>query len=412
MSRGRLRVSISKTNTMPKMKRNTSRTSLVTRVVLLAVVAGLVLGTTAQIVRADSFDTKINALEQKNEANQAALDDLGAQASSYKDAINRLQSQINSLQRSISANEAKQADLEKQIAQKQKEIDQERVVLGDILRSMYVDGQMSTIEMLATSNSLSDYVDKQAYRNSVQAKIQEAVAQITKLQQQLQAKKTAVEKLIAGLKDQKSQMAASKRKQASLLAYNQSQQGAYNAKVKANLAQIRKLEAAQAAAQAAYARSHGVNFYGTAGNGGYPNRWANVAKDSVLDNWGFWNRECVSYVAWKVSATGHYMPHWGGLYDGRHWGGNAFAWIHNADVDNIPRTGSPPSSWRSGVAVVWDKYDGVGSKGHVAYLEAVNSDGSIEVSQYNFFSASLGHGHFSRMHLSASDANQLDYVYF
>lgn len=396
---------------MQIQKKRTSTISVATRATVLALIAGLVIGS-ASIVRADTYDTKINALEAKNKQNQAVLEDLGAQASSYKDAIARLQSQISSLQRSIAANEAKQASLAKQIDEKQKEIDHQREVLGEILRSMYVDGQMSTIEMLASSNDLSEYVDKEEYRNSVQNNIQDLLAQIAKLQQELQRKKEQVEQLIAGLKEQKGQLAASKQKQASLLAYNQKQQGAYNAKVRANLAQIKKLEAAQAAAQAAYARSHGVSYYGTSGNGGYPNRWANAAQDTILDDWGMWNRECVSYVAWKVNATGHYMPRWGGLYDGRHLGGNAYRWIHNADVDNIPRTGSPPSSWRSGVAVVWDAYDGVGPVGHVAYLEAVNSDGSIEVSQYNFFSRSLGHGKFSRMHLSASAANQLDYIYF
>ena len=395
---------------MPKIKNNTSRTVIMTRVVLLALVAGLVVGS-ANIVRADSYDVKINALEQKNEDHQAALDDLGAQAANYQDAIQRLQSQINSLQGSIVANQAKQADLEKQIAEKQQEINHERAVLGEILRSMYVDGQMSTIEMLASSNDLSEYVDKEAYRNSVQNNIQQSLAQIAELQQQLQQKKAQVEQILVGLKDQRNQLAASKQKQASLLAYNHQQQNTYNAKLRANLAQIRKLEAAQAAAQAAYARSHGVSFYGTAGHGGYPDRWANATKDTIVDNWGMLNRECVSYVAWKVASTGRYMPHWGGNYS-KYYGGNAYRWTDNADIDHIPHSGTPPSSWRAGVAVVWDQYDGVGSKGHVAYLEAVNSDGSIEVSQYNFFSASLGHGQFSRMHLSASDARQLDYIYF
>lgn len=396
---------------MPKSKKYTSKTSIAARAVLLAAVVGLVAGGASHIVRADSYDVKIQALESKNRQNQAALDQLYQQASSYQDEIRQLQQQIDSLQQSIVANQQKQAELKEQIAEKQREIEQQRVVLGDVLRAMYVGGQMSTIEMLATSNDLSDYVDKQENLNSVQNNIQKVLKTIADLQQQLQEKKARVEELIAGLKDEQNQLAANKQKQAQLLSYNQSQQSSYNAKVRSNQAQIRKLEAAQAAAQAAYARSHGVSFYGTAGHGGYPNRWANAPKDSLVDSWGMLNRECVSYVAWKVASVGRYMPHWGGNYS-KYYGGNAYRWVDNADIDGIPHTGSPPSSWRSGVAVVWDEYDGVGSKGHVAYLEGVNSDGSIEVSQYNFFSRSLGHGQFSRMHLSASDANQLDYIYF
>ncbi len=409
MSGGTLNVSIQKTNIMLKLLQ---KTSVGLRLAVLFTAVALFAGGSS-LVRADSFDTKIKALQSKNSDNKAVLSDLGAQASSYQDEINKLQAQISALQRSINANEAEQASLNKQILEKQRKIEQQRVVLGEVLRSMYVDGDISTIEMLATSNNLSDYVDKEEYRNSVQNQIQDTLAQIALLQKQLRAKKVKVGQLIDDQKSQQGQLNANKQKQTSLLAYNQQQQSSYNAKVRANLVQIRKLQAAQAAAQAAYAASHGVSYYGTAGNGGYPNKWANRAQDTVLDDWGMYNRECVSYVAWKVNSVGRHMPRWGGDYT-NHLGGNAYRWIDNADIDHIRRTGSPPSpsAWRPGIAVVWDDNDGVGSYGHVAYLESVNGDGSIEVSQYNFFSRTLGHGKFSRMHLSASDANQLDYIYF
>lgn len=387
------------------------KTSIITRVALLLTLVALFAGGST-LVRADTYDTQINALNDKNSLNKQALGSLDTQASSYQAAITELQARVTSLQRSINENQAAQASLQKQIEAKRLEIDHQRVVLGEVLRSIYVDGDISTIEMLATSNNLSDYVDKEEYRNSVQNQIQDTLAQIAVMQKQLQVQNTKVEQLIAGQKEQQAQLAADKQKQISLLSYNQQQQNEFTAKLKANNVQIAKLQAQQEAAQEAYARRNGVTYYGTAGNGNYPSRWANARQDSLLDTWGMYNRECVSYVAWKVASTGRYMPHWGGAYDGSHIGGNAFAWIHNADVDNIPRSTSTPTTWRAGVAVVWDQNDGVGPVGHVAYLEAVNGDGSIEVSQYNFFSRTLGHGKFSRMHVSADVASNLDYIYF
>lgn len=379
------------------------KTSVITRVALLLTLVALFAGGST-LVRADTYDEQIKALKNKNSVNQRALNDLGAQASSYQDEISRLQSQISALQRSIDKNHAEQTLLKTQIVEKQREIDHQRAVLGDVLRSMYVDGDISTIEMLATSNNLSDYVDKEEYRNSVQNQIQDTLAQIALLQKQLQAKKVKVDKLIDDQKTQQSQLAADKRRQSSLLAYNQNQQASYNSRLKANLAQISKLQAAQAAAQAAYARRNGVKYYGTAGHGGYPSIWANAPQDSMLDDWGMYNRECVSYVAWKVASTGRYMPHWGGAYSNGYWGGNAYAWVHNADVANIPRGTHP----RAGAAVVWGTDDGVGPLGHVAYVDSVNGDGSIEVSQYNFGI----HGAFTRMHVSASTVSHLDFIYF
>jgi peptidoglycan hydrolase CwlO-like protein len=394
------------------MQKILRKTSVITRTATLLLLVALFAGGSS-LVRADSYDAKIDAIDAKNDQKREQLNSLYGQASDYRAAINQLQSRINTLQASINANRAEQVVLQKQIEEKRLEIERQRVVLGDVLRSMYVDGDMSAIEMLATSNNLSDYVDKEEYRNSVQNQIQDTLAQIAVLQKQLQAKKTKVDSLIADQKAQQSQLASDKQKQSSLLSYNQQQQDAFTSEIRKNNAEIARLQAAQAAAQAAYAASHGVSFYGTASNGGYPNRWANAPQDTKVDSWGMLNRECVSYVAWKVNSVGRHMPHWGGDYT-HHRGGNAYRWIDNADIDHIRRTGSAPSpgAWRPGIAVVWDTDDGVGSYGHVAYLDSVNSDGSIEVSQYNFFGRTIGHGHFSRMHVSASDANQLDYIWF
>src|SRR5690242_8334141 len=68
------------------------------------------------IVRADSFQDQINALNAQKAVTQGQLDALQLQASSYQDAIDKLQAQINGLQAAINANTAKQHALEAQIA--------------------------------------------------------------------------------------------------------------------------------------------------------------------------------------------------------------------------------------------------------------------------------------------------------
>jgi hypothetical protein len=39
----------------------------------------------------------------------------------------------------------------------------------------------------------------------------------------------------------------------------------------------------------------------TLGTNDYPSNLANAAQDSVVDPWHFYNRECVSFVAWRLS---------------------------------------------------------------------------------------------------------------
>jgi surface antigen len=96
-----------------------------------------------------------------------------------------------------------------------------------------------------------------------------------------------------------------------------------------------------------------------------------------------YNRECVSYTAFKVWQSGRYMPYWGGR-------GNANRWPTNARNAGIPVDGEP----RVGdVAISLSGY-----YGHAMYVERVNGDGTIKVSQYNYGIR----GEYSEMTISKS----------
>lgn len=100
----------------------------------------------------------------------------------------------------------------------------------------------------------------------------------------------------------------------------------------------------------------------------YP--WADVPFPSDgVDPWGMFYRQCVSYTAWKVAHSGRYMPNWGGYGNANQWDDNAIAM--GIPVDTTPRVGD--------VAV-----QNSGIYGHVMYVEAVNPDGTIYVSQMNY----------------------------
>ncbi len=341
-------------------------------------------------VLADSFQDQINALNAKNSDARGLVNGLQAQAASYQDAINQLQQQINGIQSSINANLAQQASLQQQIIDTQHQIDQEKAYLANDVKSMYVDGTPTTLEVLATSKNLSDFVDKQEYRTSVQNKLQDTLNKIAALQKDLQSKKTQVDQLLSEEKSQQTQLASAQAQQQSMLSYNQNQQASYNAQIAANSKQIAQLRAQQAAANHTIGRDV---VAGDPGHGGYPAYLDNAAQDSLIDPWGMYNRECVSFAAWKVKQTYGYMPYWGGS-------GNANQWPGDARGAGIA-TGSTP---QANSVAIWN----VGAFGHAMWVEAVNSDGSIYVSQYNYDY----NGHYSEMYVPASQAHSFIYIYF
>ncbi len=342
--------------------------SVLPRKTLLIITAVVLALAAVATVRADQFDQQINNLEQKNSAKQDAVAQLLDQASSYQDTINKLQSKIDSLQAVIDANHAKQDELRQQIAVAQAELDKQKEILGESVRAIYVSGQVTTLEMLASSNNLSDFVDKQVYQGTVQDKVKDALDTVTALKLKLQDEKDQIDQLLQDLQTQQSQLAEARNKQDQLLSYNQDQQDRYNNQIQANQAKIADLRAQQAAINA----QHFLGYTIVAGHNGrdtYPNVWRNAPQDSMIDAWGMFNRECVSYTAWKVSSSGRHMPYWGGV-------GNANQWPSNARAAGISVNGNP----RAGdIAIAY-----WGSFGHAMHVDSVNSDGSINISQYNW----------------------------
>jgi peptidoglycan DL-endopeptidase CwlO len=324
------------------------------------------------VVHADVFDEQIAQLQNLNSQSRSVLGQLQSEAASYQDVINKLQLQINALQALINDNLAKQASLQQQINQNEQELDRQRKFLGEDIKTMYVDGEPSTIEMLATSKNLSDFVDKEEYRTAVQQKIQDTLKKIYELQKQLNQQKAEIDALLKSQQAQQADLDNSRGQQAALLSFNQGQQSQYNQQIAANQAKIGDLRKQQAILNSRYNIG---SMRGDPNNGGYPSVWANAAQDSMIDSWGMFNRECVSYAAFMVhqqylaGKTDRDMPYWGGI-------GNANQWDDDARSMGIPVDSNPTAG---SIAI-----SNAGFYGHAMYVAAVSSDKqSIYVQQYN-----------------------------
>jgi peptidoglycan hydrolase CwlO-like protein len=326
---------------LPLVNRLRSRTVLAAAVLLISG------GSFVAIVRADSYQQQIDSLNAQNAQAQGSKNALQLQATSYQDAVNVLQQQIYGIQSAIAANQTKQSEIQQQILVDQAQLAQDKQVLGDDIEAMYVNGQMTTVEMLATSKSLSDFVDAETYRNAVQDKIQSEFTEITNLENQLEGQQVQIQQFIKTEQAQQSQLNNEESQQAQLLAMNQSQQATYNQQIQNNQSQISNLEAEQAAINAEYATAIHVSpspdvaaASGTCnppsideGNGGYPAAWCDASLDSILDSSGIQNRECTSFAYWYFTEVEN---------NSLSVSGNAGQWWYTANlpVDQTPQVGA------------------------------------------------------------------------
>lgn len=349
--------------------------------------AGSILPMWQQVVWADSLQSQIEALQNENSTNREALNNLEEQAATYEDAIAKLQSQIDSIQAAIVANQAKQLDLNNQIAAAQKEIDQQRAILAEDVKAMYVDGTPSLLESLASSKDFNEFIDKQEYRSRVQNKLQDTLKQIALLQRQLQEQKAQVEQLISEQQVQQTMLDGDRAKQQQLLDMNNAERADFNAKISENSQRVAQLRAEQAAL--IRTAGGGARVVANSGNDSYPSPWRDYPLDTFLDYWGMFSRECVSYTAWKVNEAYGNMPYWGGI-------GNANQWDDNARRMGIP-TGNTPKPGSVGII-------NGGKWGHAVWVEAVEGN-QVLVSEYNYDWA----GGFRRAYYPASS---FVYIYF
>ncbi len=349
------------------------------------------------VARADKYDEQINAIKLQIADYDNRRNDLRAQADNLQNKIADLQLQQQQIQAQINLTTAERNSLQQKIAELEAKIKRQATALSESLKTQYLNGEMSALDILMNSHSISDYVDRQTQQKVVSDNIKKSVDSIKSMKIDLEKKKKRTEVLLASQQDQKAALGASRQEQQTLLDQTKGQDAAYQALTKQSNDRIAQLKQQQAAEIAARMRAKGGNRLktaaGTACGGGYPDRWCHAPKDSMVDSYGMYSRECVSYAAFKVASTYGWPSYW------TRGGNDAKNWLGRARGYGIP-TGSTPKP--GAVAVMRN-----GTYGHVAWVESVNSDGTFNYSDYN----SDNRGNYA-MHYNASPGLFDGYIYF
>lgn len=353
-------------------KKATSKVVLVSFAVLVFVIAPVLKPPQGQVF-ADPYEQRINELNSNIDENQKKIAELKNQGDTLANKLESARLETANLQAKIDANEAKNSQLKAEITAAEAKITENKRILANSIRKLYIDGDISSLEILASSKNLSDYVDKQEYRDRVKNKITSLTSQVQELKTQMEAQQVEIQNLIRDQVGMRIDLQTKQDELNKILNDTRGQEDAYQRQVQSQNSEINRLRQEQAAANSARLapRSGGISYVPSSGvaNGGYPTLWANAPQDSFVDSWGMYSRQCVSYTAFKVYQSGRHMPYWGGR-------GNANRWPANARAAGIPVDGNP----RVGdVAISMSGY-----YGHAMYVERVNGDGTIRVSQYNY----------------------------
>lgn len=344
---------------------------------------------------ADQYDDKIRALQADMARYQKESDRLNARATTLANALAKITNEKNALQAQIDLSQAQHDKLVIKIAETEKEIADNQDALGSTITDLYIDDKMTPIEMLASSDNISEFIDKQEYRESVKTELTNTIKTVKDLKAQLTDQKEEVSKVLAQQKSARKALVAKENEQATLLSRTQNDEARYQGLIKDSKAQIAEARATQAAIRARLNQNGGYTLVDSGAMSGYPWHGGNCAMWGYLstggadgnggDGYGYGCRQCASYVAWRIAKETGYYYRWGNAKD---FTGNAT----NAGYKYLGMNPQPGS-----IAVMDPGKAGQGY-GHVAWVEGVSGD-MITISQYNY-DYGQGYGMYSMMTMS------------
>lgn len=338
------------------------------------------------------------AKEQEANRNAAAA---SSSANMFQMKVHEMNMEIAGQELAIAETEAQVNSLTKQIAETEEKLTAEQEALAELLINMHFEGDAEPITILAGASSISDLAEKQARAETVKQQISATAEKVKVAKEQLEADKAEVESLLAQQKTAKEQLVAKRAEQQALVEKYQNDAAAYDAVAKAAREAAREAEQEE---QRKHPELYGGNQYAGAVNSYMWQDYCPGQQDAFLTSAGGYIIggyvcECVSYAGWKAYETFGIAISWG----------HAYSWDDNARRNGYVVDRTP--------AVDTIGQDDGYPYGHVFWVESVNADGSINVTEYNnayatqLYSGVFQYGDFGARTIPAYKVGNYNYIH-
>ncbi|MFH1910032.1 MAG: CHAP domain-containing protein [bacterium] len=374
--------------------------------ILIKIIVLLILfapyGGFAQAASLDDLLQQRNKLNQDLDSAQSAADNKGQEIKSLSTQIKNLDSDIKQTESKINETSGQVVTttgeiekLNKNVESKNAELKKLKSKLNNALVEVYRFSSRSNIELLLGGNTLGATSNEVRYVEAIEIQIKSMYSEVQSVKLALEKQKEDQEKKKQDLDDLKQRQEAykngavyQKTQKDQLLGMTEQEKIAYENKVDKIRSEVAQIS------NEIYARRQAARGGEDLGGGsGYNYSCNNV------DPWLFYTCQCTSYASWYWNAM--LGKEW---YNTRPGSGSAYNWPNLARDQGYSVSGSP----RVGAIISWPG-DGVyisKEYGHVAIVEAVNGDGTIDISEYNWSPLS-----FSRRRIDPGKYGSYSYIW-
>lgn len=304
-------------------------------------------------------------------SSQATANAFAEQANTLENEVAKLNAEISALEADIAMKQEIANGLAVQIEENQNKLNLQQAALAKLLVDMHFESETDAITLLASSESLGDLAEKQSRQNNFKDQVASSAEQIKTIKDDLENQKINMDALIASAEENRNQISAKRNQQNALRVKYENDSAAFERDAAAARETMQKEIAAEIARN---------NRGGTVGDGVNTYPWAaNCPRDdsnylSRLNNGtviGGYVCQCTSYAGWKAyEYYGVVINSWG---NAKTWGSGAVASGY--------KVSSTPAAHTVG-------YSTAGVYGHVVWIESVNSNGTVNLTEYNNASSS------------------------
>lgn len=314
-------------------------------------------------------------------------------AKSVAQVIAQLNAEIIAVEAQIAINEAAATDFAEQIKATEIKLQRQQIALAKLLVDIHFDQKPDTVFILAGSNSISELTERQSRQSNLKQQVAASAREIQQTKKSLEDKKAEVERIILAQESERALIATKRNQQNALKAdYEQSANEAL-ALARHHEEELKQLAYTPPSTGSGwgYRNYNRSNTYGKRNNcpadnnaygayGGNVCQCTSYALYKAYEKWGWsttivnpdqsLNPGCSLENKSKCARLGH----------ARHYI-TIEGYTPKTDtylyVDRVPEAHT--------IAI-----DTTGSYGHVMWVESVNEDGTINVSEYNVNWPSVG----------------------
>lgn len=251
------------------------------KIVSVLVATGIILGTTSPAIA--NPNSTVNKRKAELQQNKDALKNAQKKKMDLEEEMQKLDGKIEGLMREstnitnkISSTEKNIETTKKQLEEAKKELEKQQAIYNQRVRTMYINGADSYVEVLLDSESFSDLISRVDMIKSIVTSDKKIIGELDAKKEEVNSKKLALDtekqKLVALKSENENKLAkmdANKKEQEKVLAKLQQEENKYKDKVESSekmLADARKaVELAMASANESRP-SRGSGYTGGASN--------------------------------------------------------------------------------------------------------------------------------------------------